>query len=110
MKNTMPVASEHTIQRAIQDWLTYLGWFVWRNNSGIIRTQTNSFVKLGLAGLPDLFALKNGVLLGVEVKRPGKKPTELQDQMLETLRAHGAKTLIATSVDDIDKFLKGEKI
>jgi hypothetical protein len=84
----------------------YRGWFVWRNNSGIIRTQKGSFVKMGMAGLPDLFAVKDGHLLGVEVKRPGKHPSSVQERMLAELRDHGAYTIVVSSIDELEKSLK----
>lgn len=98
-------ASEHLIQHSIQEWLMYRGWFVWRNNSGVVRTQTGSFIKMGMAGLPDLFAVKNGKLLGIEVKKPGKHPTAVQERMLQELRDHGAYTIVVSSIDQLEKAL-----
>lgn len=105
-KSKVTATREHIIQNAIADWLGYKGWFVWRNNSGVIRTISGSYVHMGMAGLPDLFALKNGTLLGVEVKRPGKKPTDIQEQMLAALRLNGALAIVATSTEDVDAYLK----
>ena len=95
------IASEHDIQNAIYGYLGALGWLVWRNNSGMVKTDKGYMIKMGRAGLPDLFALKDGILLGVEVKKPGKKPTEIQEYMLQDLQKHGAQTIVATSIDDV---------
>jgi hypothetical protein len=101
--------SEHEIQTAIINWFNYHRWFVWRNNSGMIAVGEGKYrrmVKMGLAGLPDVFAIKDGILACVEVKRPGNKPTDLQKQRLEQLEEHGAWTLVAYSVDDVEKKFK----
>ena len=82
------------------------GWLVWRNNSGMVQTARGHMVKMGMAGLPDLFAIKDGLLLGVEVKRPGKKPTEIQERMLGELREHGAATVVATCIEDLRNYIK----
>lgn len=97
---------EHLIQNAIADWLMYKGFLVWRNNTGVIRTNKGSYIHMGMTGMPDLFALRDGMLLGVEVKQPGKKPTDIQTVMLKALADHGAQTLIATSVEDIETYLE----
>ena len=102
MKNHL-IASEHQIQNAIYGYLAALGWLVWRNNSGRIPTPSGHMITMGRPGLPDLFAIKDGILLGVEVKRPGKKPTDIQNYMLEDLRKHGARTVVATSIEDVQK-------
>ena len=105
MKNHL-IISEHDIQTAIQGYLSAYGWLVWRNNSGMIKTDKGHMVKMGLAGLPDLFAIKKGKLLAIEVKRPGKKPTEIQEYMLNELFEHGAKVIVAHSIDEVEEFIK----
>ena len=72
----------------------------------MVRTAHNTMVRMGVAGMPDVFALKDGFLIGVEVKRPGRKPTDIQERMLKELRDHGCGTCVATCVEDIEKYLK----
>ena len=98
--------TEHGIQQAIIEWLQYKGYFVWRHNSGMVRTMGNTMVRMGVAGMPDVFALKDGFLIGVEVKKKGNKPTDIQERMLKELRDHGCGTCIAHSVDELEKWLK----
>ena len=98
--------TEKGIQQAIIEWLQYKGYFVWRHNSGMVRTAHDTMVRMGVAGMPDVFALKDGFLIGVEVKRPGRKPTDIQERMLNELREHGAGTVVATSVEDMERYLK----
>ena len=99
-------ALEHAIQQQIIEWLQYKGWFVWRQNSGMVMTNHNTLVRMGTAGMPDVFALKDGLLIGVEVKQPGKKATDIQERMLEELRNHGAGTIVTHSVDELERWLK----
>ena len=42
-----------------------------------------------LSGLPDLLCLKNGRAVWLEVKQPGKKPTEIQTRRMAELRERG---------------------
>lgn len=42
-----------------------------------------------LAGLPDLLCLQRGYAVWLEVKQPGKKPTEIQKRRMAELEARG---------------------
>ena len=106
MKIKQPVQTEHQIQQAVIEWLQYKKWFVWRHNSGMVRTVHNTMVRMGVAGMPDVFALKDGQLLGIEVKRPGKKPTDIQQRMMDDLTKYGAQCMVVTSTEDLEVKLK----
>lgn len=110
MKPTFAKQSEHDIQSAILNILPYLGVYAWRNNSGMVAVGEGRFrrmIKLGKAGLPDIIGVQNktGKMVGIEVKRPGKKPTDLQAQTLKELQDFGAIAFVATSVDEVQKKL-----
>jgi len=99
-------ATEAEIQRSIMDYLTMKGWYVLRLNSGmqVINQpgQARRVMHAAAAGTPDLLALRHDhAPLFIEVKRPGKKPTPVQQAMMGTLIDHGATCLVATSVDDV---------
>ena len=105
--------SEHQIQTAILNVLPYYGVFAWRNNAGMIAVGEGRFrrmIKLGMTGLPDIIGVQkeSGRLVGIEVKRPSKKPTDAQKAMLEKLEEYGAIVSVMTSVDDVQK-LFGKK-
>lgn len=109
MKKPAYQPSEHDIQNAIIQWFRLHKWFVWRNNSGRIAVGDGRYrrmIMLGTAGMPDVLAIKDGILAGVEVKRPKGKTTELQEMTLKELEEHGAWTLVAYSVDDVEKKFK----
>lgn len=84
---------EKNIQSRIRDRLRENGWLVVK------------LVVTSMFGIPDLMAIKNGQLLFIEVKQPGKKPTDLQLATHVKLRRYGAKVLLATSVADIEPHL-----
>lgn len=83
------IQTESTIQGSIKRTLEIYGWFV----SKLIQTSTN--------GIPDLMALKNGKTVFIEVKRPGNKPTPLQQFRHEQLRKKGFDVIVATKISDI---------
>jgi hypothetical protein len=70
--------------------LEKLGWMVLRP------------INISKSGLPDLWVLKNGQCVFVEVKKPGEKPTELQAQRHKELSRAGFIVVVATSEKDIN--------
>jgi len=74
----------------------------------------NRMVRVGPTGIPDIIgvcgpAFKHskhlGMLIAVEVKVPGNKPTEAQERMIGELRAHGAYVGVIHSVDELESWL-----
>ena len=104
--------TEHQIQSSILEWLPYLGVFAWRNNSGMIALTGKDgkprMIKMGMAGLPDILGIQKstGRLVAIEVKRPGKKPTDIQQRMLQELTDYGALAFVATNIEDVQAKLK----
>lgn len=58
------------------------------------------------AGQPDLLGCYQGRTLALEVKRPGGKPTKLQQAVLKKWEAAGAITAVVTSVEEVKELLK----
>ena len=81
---------EQEIHREIKRWLKEGGWAVWKNHGSAYSER----------GLPDLMALRDGVFVAVEVKRPGYDATLLQSLWLRRIRDHGGIGLVADSVED----------
>lgn len=111
--------SEHQIQNAILEYLAYNGVYAWRNNVGLARILSNGkerFIKMGKAGLPDIIGVLGksyrhyGRMLGIEVKRPGKKTSPMQDEVIGELSAFGAYVFVAYSVDDVEEQLQRLKL
>lgn len=109
MTKTPYIETEHAIQAAIQEYLLYRGFWVWRQNSGMARIKgaggKDRMIKLGAVGMPDLMAVKKGKLYGFEIKRPGKKTTDIQERTHQELRDHGALIMVARSIEDVKDFL-----
>ena len=82
------------------------GWYVMRLNSGkysVGEGRAKRFIMGQDAGTPDVMAFKSGHIVFCEVKRPGKKATLLQKAKMEELEQYGAKCIIATCIEDIEK-------
>lgn len=60
----------------------------------------------GRRGIPDRLLIKNGKHYFIELKRPGKKATELQKEIHKRLKKHGATVFVIDNKDDIDKVLE----
>ena len=62
-------------------------------------------------GIPDIMACKNGQLLGVEVKAPGKRnnTTANQDRVLGEMAAAGAWAIVVDDPQQLIAFLKDKK-
>jgi Holliday junction resolvase len=84
---------EALIQSQIKKYLESNGWLVIK----LIQTTMN--------GIPDLMALKSGRTVFIEVKQPGKKPTDLQQYRIEKLHKNGFEAFCATSLKDVELFL-----
>lgn len=81
--------------------------FAWRNNAGMIPTEAGNLVRLSPAGSSDIIGmLIDGRFLAVEVKAGRNKPTELQQDFLERVRADGGVGIVAWGVDDIEAELQ----
>lgn len=55
----------------------------------------------GRAGAPDRMILAPGILFFIECKRPGAKPTEVQDREHERLRRSGAAVYVCDSEESV---------
>ncbi len=78
-------------------------------------------IMMGERGTPALMAFENGCIhhyqdhvevLFVEVKRTGNKPTPAQEIKMKELEEFGARCIVATCVEDVEKALlldSGEK-
>lgn len=105
----MKPTSEHDVQSAVIRYLAYNGFFVWRNNSGMVRQAYKGkqrMIRLGIAGMPDVLAVKDGQLYAFEIKLPKNKPTPLQLRRHEELTQHGAKVFVTHSLDELMEQLK----
>ena len=86
-----PRVRERDIQAQIRDYLRLKGWFVLK-----IHQSLGSY-----PGVADLYALKNGVSVWIEVKTPTGRLSKVQEQFGEAVTNHGGKYLVARNLDDV---------
>lgn len=112
MKKLYP--TERQTQQAIIGYLKYKGWYVQRMNSGIIPSiykGKTRLIQLSEKGTPDIMAFKlisagsspALVLLFVEVKAHGNKPTQAQHDKMIELQSFGATCIVAYSIDALER-------
>jgi len=106
---TRLIATEKDVQRAIMDYLQLKGYMCWRNNTGAFRATHNGkerFHRYGHPGSGDILGLtKNGTFFSIEVKANNNKPTPLQNQWIEWIKANNGIAFVAYGVDDVSRYL-----
>ena len=93
--------SENEIQNEIRERLRWAGWYV------ICHQKSMGSLK-GLSGLSDLSAIRNGQTVYIEVKKPGGVQSQWQKDFQAEVESHGARYILAYSVDEVDA-LVGEQ-
>lgn len=87
----MATTPENAVKRRIKAWLKDQGIFHWSNAAG----------PYSVHGIPDLMAVRDGVLYGIEVKRPGGKPTPHQLRFIAAIRAAGGRAAVCDTLDAV---------
>jgi hypothetical protein len=91
-----------------------------RNNCGSYKSPTGTFVRYGVGnpGGSDLIGLRTititpqmvgqriGQFVALEVKRPGQRPTEQQEQFMAMVHDRGGLAGVATSVEQAQAMLE----
>lgn len=104
---------EKDIQREICEWLTTNHYFFWRNNNIPVfgrgnhgRMAYRAQSKYTPKGLPDILIIKEGELIGIEVKREQKlELSEHQENIKAKFIENGAYYFKVASVEDLKKCL-----
>ena len=85
---------EKTIEKQIRSYLDK------RPNCWHLKTHGNMFQA---SGIPDIVGVDRGRFFGIEIKQPGKKPTEIQKYMLEQIgKAGGIQGVVTSTVEVIN--------
>lgn len=96
---------ESSLVKACISYLSYAGYLVIRNNSGLIIINSNGehrAIKMGASGSPDIIACSpNGQFIAIECKSPKGKLTPKQEQFLNKVRKFGGKAIVVRSIDDL---------
>jgi VRR-NUC domain len=100
---------ESDIVRACLTWLRLHGVFCWRQNQGAIGGAYKGkrrFLRFtSVAGVSDILGVlrPQGLLLALEVKRPGRRPAPKQEAFLATVRDHGGIGACVQSVAELEQ-------
>lgn len=88
-------------------YLLGLGFVAWRQNSGVAKYRgadgSIRRVEFGFVGLSDVGAIHkpSGRYIAVEVKIPGKEPTQAQRDFIDEVRAVGGVGFAVHSLDEL---------
>lgn len=74
---------EGDVKREIKRLLKKYGWWFFMPNAGAF----------GTSGIPDFICLRDGVLLAIEAKFGYNKPSDLQQDRMAEIRAHGGHAI-----------------
>jgi hypothetical protein len=99
---------ERDIQRQILYHLRLRRIFCFRFNTGAFSSAYGGkarFVRFGLPGGPDIFALKEGHLYAIEVKGPRGMQSRQQVVFQHEFEKAGGVYLVARSLEDVTKVL-----
>jgi hypothetical protein len=100
---------ENDVEGACLDLLRYRGFWPVRQHCGKFRTADDRWITLGQPGLPDWALVKRpGFLL--EVKRPGGKLSEIQEQRIAELRQWpDLDVVVVESVEELMDWLSARE-
>lgn len=79
---------ESTIEKRVTDYAKEMGW------------QSFKFVSPNQKGVPDRIYIRDKVVMFIEFKALGKKPTKLQDLVISKITNEGVPVYIIDNVDD----------
>ena len=85
------MGAEAKLQTKCRKWAKENGWWCAK------------FTSPGTAGVPDFIFIKNRIVVFIEFKAPGGKPTPLQKLVMTTMGEHGANVAV---VDNFEKFVE----
>ena len=88
--------TEADIQRQIKEYLQWHGWFVVK-----IHQSLGSY-----RGIADLYALKNGQHVWIEVKTSTGRLSEHQEKFKQDVLSHGGKYIVARRIEDVEHLCK----
>lgn len=87
MRKVSEVIRERDIEAKVVKWAKDNGWLTYK------------FVSPSQRGVPDRIFIKGGIVVFIEFKAPGKKPTQLQAQTIKKLQAQGMNVYVRSDVD-----------
>lgn len=89
---------EAKLEAAVRKWATEKGWYC------------RKFTSPSNRSVPDRLFLKDGRVVFIELKAPGKKPTKAQLLEIEEIQDHGGEAHWADNLDDVKAILRGHDL
>ena len=100
---------EKDLVKSALDYLNIRKIFCWRHNTGAILSEYKGktrFMRFGQVGSPDIFALINGDLFGLECKGTGGKQSPDQKNYQKRFEKAGGIYLLIYSLEDLEMGLR----
>lgn len=103
--------TEKDIENEILTYLAYVGrGFFWKcNNVGVYDPRIGAYRKAKskhiIRGVSDILGVLDGRFVAIEVKKPGGKVSEHQQNYLDRINKEGGIGFVAYSVEDVTKEL-----
>lgn len=94
--------SETQLVQSILSAVNYFGFF-WRNNTGAQKIYSpggTRFIRFGMPGSPDIIGICKGRFVGIEVKAPKGKQSQIQREFERNVKLFGGYYILAYSVED----------
>lgn len=92
--------------RDILAFLARMGCFVWRNNTGVLKSGSR-FVRFGKKGSGDILGiLPNGRFFSVEVKSNGEPVSDSQKEFKELVEGVNGCAIIVKSLEEVIEFME----
>ena len=105
-----PPPPESAVLRDCLAYLSLMGVFAWRQNTGagnLGPEDRKRFVRFGFAGVSDIIGIMpDGRFLAVECKRVGGVVSQAQRAFLDEVERRGGVAVVAHCVDDLDAALQ----
>jgi len=95
---------ESVTRDIICEYLTKRGAFVWPDRQVVGKPGKGTFRRSN--GVSDLLGIWKGYPLAVEVKRKSGELSVVQWQFLDNFRKAGGISIVATSIEDVERELK----
>lgn len=99
MANKTP--REKIIENEIKQYIKEHGGLAYKIHGGDLYQET---------GIPDLLVCWEGLFFGIEVKRPGEKPSAIQLAQGARIKRAGGHFIVAYSLQDVKDYLWKEGI
>lgn len=95
-KSIEPKLKESEIQSQVKGFLQLQGWFVFKNHQSLGSYK----------GIADLYAIKGGMGVWIEIKTQSGKQSQDQFEFEKNIKYQGGKYIVVRSLKDIQDYIK----